>query len=262
MFKNLFNKKDEKPMEVPQDWVFYACNVESNPASIRINLALDKIAPIENYATRIWFSVKLKNPDSNGFTTKEEFPKICQIEDDIVDALTEKGAIMAGALKTNGTFDLYLYSKKTDNYEEIIHKVMAKNHSEYEYATDFKEDKTWEDYFNFLYPNEYEYQSIQNQKILFQLGQHGDNPEIEREIDQWLYFDSEEKRENYIAEVQQIGYKILSKENGTEDSETFFQLNISRANSTIEIDDYVWELIDIAKKHNANYDGWGCPIAK
>ncbi|UUV20861.1 DUF695 domain-containing protein [Paenimyroides aestuarii] len=262
MFKNLFNKKEEKPMEIPQDWVFYACKVDNNPASIRINLALDKIAPIADYHHRTWFSVKLKDPDENGLPTNEEFPKICQIEDDIVDALTAKGAIMVGALKSNGTFDLYLYSKNTDRYDAIMGEVMAKNHSDYQFATDFKEDAEWEDYFNFLYPNDYQYQSIQNRKVLFQLSKHEDNPEIEREIDHWLYFDSEANRENYIDEVQQIGYKVLSKDFRDDMPKNAYQLNISRVNSTIDIDDYVWELIEIAHKYNADYDGWGCPIAK
>ncbi|MEG1239409.1 MAG: DUF695 domain-containing protein, partial [Flavobacterium sp.] len=90
MFKNLFNRNEDKLLEVPQDWVFYICRVEDKPASIRINLALDQMAPIENYDKRIWFSVKLKDPDENGFTSKEEFPKICEIEDTIIDALTPK----------------------------------------------------------------------------------------------------------------------------------------------------------------------------
>lgn len=262
MFRNLFNKNEEKPLELPQDWVFYLCRVEDKPASIRINLALGQIAPIQNYDKRIWFSVKLKDPDENGFTSREEFSKICEIEDTIIDVLTPKGCIMVGALKTDGTFDLYLYAKNTDGYDEIIKNVMIKNHQEYQYAFDFKEDKEWNDYFKFLYPNEYEYRSIQNHKILIQLDKHQDNPEMEREIDHWLYFDSEGNREKCIAEVQQIGYKILSKDKQTKDAEKPYQLNISRMNNTIDVDSYVWELIQIGKKYNADYDGWGCPIAK
>ena len=261
MFKNLFNKKQEKPIEVKQDWASYLCLIEDKQASIRLNLALYNVAPIENYKHRTWFSVLLLNPDESGLTTSEEFPVICQIEDDILDALAKKGVIFTGAVKTNGMFDMYLYSKNVDDYESIIQSVM-KTHPDYKYATDFKEDVEWEDYFNFLYPSEYEYQSIQNQRVLMNLEKQGDDSEKEREVDHWIYFETDNDRENYAKKVEELGYKILSKKNLEDGKGSPFQLNISRIDNTNRnnVNQYVWELVTLAKENNGNYDGWGCPI--
>ncbi|MDR2917550.1 MAG: DUF695 domain-containing protein [Tannerella sp.] len=263
MFKNLFNKKKEVPVEVKQDWAVYFCLVDSCQASVRLNLSLNEIAPIEDYKYRTWFSVKLLDPDENGFTTREEYPKICQIEDDILDALMKKGVIMAGAVKTNGVFDLYLYSKSVEGYEEIINSVM-KAHADYKYATDFKEDVSWDDYFNFLYPSEYEYQTIQNQRVLMSLEEHGNDPEKEREVDHWIYFKTAGDMENYIRKVEETGYKVLSNTKLDDDKTYPYQLNISRQDNTVwsRVNDYVWELIVLANENDGNYDGWGCPIAK
>ncbi len=262
MFNKLF-KDREQTVKIEQEWASYFCRVNNNPASIRLNLALAKIAPVEDYKYLIWFSVKLLNPDENGFTTNEEYPEICRIEDDVLKILEPNGDIFAGAVKSNGTFDMYLYSKNTDGYENAIRSVMA-HHEDYKYATDCKEDTEWSDYFDFLYPAEYEYQTIMNGRVLMGLKQHGDNPEMEREVDHWLYFGTGKDRDNFIEKAEAAGYKVLSKENLEDGDEAPYRLNISRQDNTLpgNVNEYVWELICLAKENNGSYDGWGCPIAK
>lgn len=248
-------------MEIKQDWAFYYCLVENTDASIRLNLALAEIAPIEQYPFRIWFSVKLLNPNEKGLTTNEEYPKICEIEDDIAGILENNGAIMVGALKNNGTADWYFYSNQTENIENLINSVMKK-HKEYLYGFDIKEDRPWSDYFDFLYPEEFEMQTIQNRKVLMQLDKMGDNREKERKVDHWIYFQTENDRENFIQEAKKLGYNILSKEKL--EGAYPYQLNIDRTDNTIwgNVDNYVWQLVTLAKENNGIYDGWGCPIEK
>lgn len=262
MLKKLFNKKSEKTLEIKHNWASYFCRVEDKPASIRLNLALNDIAPIDKYDKRIWFSIKLLDPNEDGLTTREEFPIICKIEDDISEALERIGMILVGALKTNGIFDLYFYSKNIGEFEGVINSVM-KNHSNYNYATDSKTDNEWNDYFNFLYPEEYEYQTILNQRVLVNLEKQGDNSESEREIDHWLYFETEKDRNNYIIKIEGIGYKVLSK-NIMNEGKYLYQLNISKVSNANRntINDYVWELITLSKEDNGIYDGWGCPTAE
>lgn len=262
MFKKIFNKKKEKTLEIKHDWASYFCRVENKPASIRLNLALNQIAPIENYGNRVWFSVKLLNPDENGFTTKEEFPTINEMEDDISDALEKMGMISAGALKTNGTFYLYFYSRNIEGFEEVICSVM-KNYQNYNHTTNSKVDNEWSNYFDFLYPGEYEYQSILNQRVLTNLEKHGDNSESEREIDHWLNFETESNRDNFISKAKKIGYKVLSKDT-MDEGEYLYQLNISKVSDATRntINDHVWKLIILSKEDNGIYNGWGCPIAK
>ncbi|MBJ2172794.1 DUF695 domain-containing protein [Aureibaculum sp. A20] len=262
MFKNPFKKNSEKSLEIKQDWASYFTRVDDKPASIRLNLGLNDLAPIEKYEHRVWFSVQLLDPDNNGFTTREEFPTICKIEDDISEALEKKGAIAAGALKTNGTFDVYFYTSATIDIAEMAATVMQ-NHPNYRYATDTKVDTNWSDYFDFLYPAEFEYQTILNQRVLTNLDKEGDNPAIERPVDHWLYFQTEADRNAFITTIEKLGYKILSQEKIDRNINSF-QLNISKVSDVNwnTINDNVWELITLTKENNGVYDGWGCPIAK
>jgi uncharacterized protein (TIGR01619 family) len=262
MFKNLF-KKRKRSVKIEQEWASYFSLVNGNQASIRLNLALAGIAPIDSIGYRVWFSVKLLNPDENGFTTGEEFPEICKIEDEISKEFEANGAVVAGAVKTDGMFAMYIYSPSGNEYEQRIRSIM-KNHADYLYATDCREDAEWSDYFDFLYPSEYEFHTITNQMVLTRLEQHGDNPEKEREVDHCIYFRTEKDRDNFIEKAQEAGYKVLSKENLGAGEENPYQLNISRNDNTqlSNVNQYVWELVCLAKENNGEYDGWGCTTAE
>lgn len=248
-------------MDIKQDWGFYYTQIDTTPASIRLNLGLAEIAPINDFKYRTWFSIKLLSPSENGLVTNEEFQKICEIEDAISEILEQHGAIMVGAVKNNGTADLYFYSPHVSNYEELINSVML-NYKDYLYALDIKEDAEWSAYFEYLYPTEYEMQTIQNRKVLMELDQLGDNPEKERMVDHWIYFRTENDRARFIETVKPLGYTVLSEERV--DGDYPYQLHIARMNNTVwaNVDGYVWELVTLAKEHNGIYDGWGCPIEK
>lgn len=264
MLNNFFGKNKPKKIEFNQDWASYFCRVEDKPASIRLNLALGEIALVKGYNYQIWFSVKFLNPDENGFTTREEFDMINTIEDRILDNIGAKHAvILAGAVKTAGRLDLYIYSSSLNGVEEIVHSTMRNTFKNYKYALDTKEDNKWEDYYNFLYPNPYEFQVIQNQKVIMQLEQHGDNPKVIRKVDHWIDFKGESDRKAFIDSVVNKGFEVV-KEQQNDQHEFRYSVNIAREDVTVhaEVDRYVWELVELAKDHNGRYGGWGCPIAK
>ena len=176
--------------------------------------------------------------------------------------MQEIEAIEVGALKTNGLFDIYYYSPEPANFQELIRSVMT-NYPNYLYMAECKIDKEWNDYFNFIYPAEFEFQTILNQRVLDNLEDQGNRPDILREVDHCLYFNTESSREDFIAKTSELGYKVVSNENMNDQGHSF-QLVISRMNDTHRdsINDCVWELITLAKEYEASYDGWGCCAEK
>lgn len=260
---SIFKRKRENTVEVPQDWALYFSRIEDNPAAIRLNLALDKIAPIDGYKYAVSFSTEMLDPSENGFPKNEEFQMLNSIEDDTTAALEGKDTIMAAVIKCNGLFEIYLYAKTQKGHDDLFRSVM-KAYPQYSYSVDVNEDAEWDTYFNFLYPNDYEFQTIQNQRVLVHLQQRGDNEEMEREVDHFLYFPTEESREKYIRQVEALSYKVLAKEKNENNPEYPYTLNISRQDNTVwsNVNEYVWELISLAKECDGLYDGWGCPIAK
>lgn len=255
--------KEIKNTEFPQNWDFFFCRVEDKPASIRVNLALYDLAPIEGFTHRVWFALKMLNPTESGFSSQEEYPILCDIEDAVLNALESLGAIAAGTLKSNGFLELYAYVKNPKDVEETCQNVM-KNFPDYQSYCNVVDESEWDTYFDFLYPDAYSYQSMMNRKVFHQLQEQGDKPDIPREIDHWLYFPSEENMQKYISKVQQLGYKVLSTEKIDKQTSNPFQLNISRVNTAFlkDIDNYVWELMELANPLNGIYDGWGCTINK
>lgn len=249
-------------IEIKQDWANYFCFVGDKSAIINLNLALKQIGPIPEYKFNIWFSLEVLNPNEDGLVTQEELERIYQIEDVIVDELGKNGAIFMGNLKTNGLFEICFYSKNIENYQEIIDSVM-KNYPEYKYSISSKEDSSWNDYFSFLYPEKYEYRSIMNAKVITNLLNRGDNAELEREVDHWFYFKSNQNRELFIKEVSHLGYEVVSQDNLEEDEHPY-KLYISHNNNILwdNVDNYVWELVELVEKYEGIYEGWNSDVTK
>ena len=153
--------------------------------------------------------------------------------------------------------------KNPEKSEELC-KEAFKKFPNYQWKSYIDEDKEWDFYFNFLYPDTYSYQAIMNRSVIENLTNQGDNLEKEREIDHWLYFSSEENINIAIKKVKELGYKILSSKKLDDEKNYPYQLNISRMDNAIysHVNQIVWELIEIAESLNGYYDGWGCNITK
>ena len=59
---------------LPQNWDFFMCRIEGAPASIRTNLALIEVAPLEGLSQRLQFYIKMQNPRPDGLSSNEECP--------------------------------------------------------------------------------------------------------------------------------------------------------------------------------------------
>lgn len=247
--------------EIPQEWDFYLCRIEDKPASIRLNLALRNVAPLEDFPFQASFFVKMQNPDENGMSSNEEYPILCDIEDAIHETTEAMGVINVGVIKSDGALEICMFAQNVDNLEDTCRSVLAEKFPEYLSKFSIQEDPEWDFYFNFLFPDQYYFQQMMNRRVVYQLEQQGDQLETPREIDHWLYFASEEECNKYVKEVENQGYKIVSKDK-IENENTPYQLHISRSDAPSEIDEAVWQLLDILKHFDAYYDGWGCNVMK
>ena len=254
------NQDDNQVPQILENWEIFRCNVDNMPATIRLNLGLEMVAPIDKYTKVVCLRVKVEEVDEYGFPQKEEFKRLYQIEDDITAQLEEYRYIMAGVVISDGSFDIYFYATDEINEEFIENKLITSISLPFNYYFQIDEDKNWDLYYNFLYPDEYAYQHIQNQRVIRNLEKNGDNLEIKRYIDHFIYFENEKDRDNYAQKVEDLGYTIKNKHNPDKENNSY-SLQIIKLDSPINIDKSTWELKELAKEYNADYDGWGCPIA-
>ena len=248
---------------LPQNWDFFMCRIEGAPASIRTNLALIEVAPLEGLSQRLQFYIKMQNPRPDGLSSNEEYPILCDIEDAIGDKAEAIGAILAGVVKSEGFLELWFYTQNAEALAKTCEDALQ-TFEGYQSGYNIAEDPEWEDYFGFLYPDEFSYQTMQNRKVLMQLEKNGDKMEVPREIDHFFYFKEAAQQQAFAKEAEAKGFKVrfnddeFVEDRKAEGKEYPYMVEATREDSPLDIDDIVWDLLELASPFEGNYDGWGC----
>ena len=248
---------------LPQNWDFFMCRIEGAPASIRTNLALIEVAPLEGLSQRLQFYIKMQNPRPDGLSSNEEYPILCDIEDAIGEKAEAIGAILAGVVKSEGFLELWFYTQNAEALAKTCEDALQ-TFEGYQSGYNIAEDPEWEDYFGFLYPDEFSYQTMQNRKVLMQLEKNGDKMEVPREIDHFFYFKEAAQQQAFAKEAENKGFKVrfnddeFVEDRKAEGKEYPYMVEATREDSPLAIDDIVWDLLELASPFEGNYDGWGC----
>lgn len=263
---NIFGGKNEKTtkMNHQEDWDFYLTNVDNKLSSIAVDLGLKSVAPILDKQNILWISLKMNNPREDGLSSNEEFEKLGNIENQIVNSIVKNhNAIFVGRLTSDNHRDFYFYFGETKNYEKTVSEVMQ-NFSDYKYEIGTKVDKEWDGYLNFLFPQPEQYQIIQNRKVVDNLVKNGDKLEKKREVMHWIYFTNENDRENFIQKIASENFKVEVKNKVKENKEFSYNLRISRIDKVDyeNIDDFTIHLWKLANENNGDYDGWETSVEK
>lgn len=248
---------------LPQNWDFFMCRIEGAPASIRTNLALIEVAPLEGLSQRLQFYIKMQNPRPDGLSSNEEYPILCDIEDALGDKAEAIGAVLAGVVKSEGFLELWFYTQNAEVLAKTCEDALQ-TFEGYQSGYNIAEDPEWEDYFGFLYPDEFSYQTMQNRKVLMQLEKNGDKMEVPREIDHFIYFKEAAQQQAFAKEAEAKGFKVrfnddeFVEDRKAEGKEYPYMVEATREDSPLAIDDIVWDLLELASPFEGNYDGWGC----
>ena len=258
---------DQETAEIDEDWGVYLCNAFAYdlPAVIRVNLALRDFEYTANYPKRLHLQILYKNADDNGFPTREEGEYVYSIEDAVEEIVEQHGDMLVGVLKCDERVRIFAYTKNELGYYDEISAVMSKNFPDYAYTLAIVDDPDWELYFQALYPDRYEYQSIMNMRLIEDIKSDGDSM-VPRVLEHCLLFKTEENGEAFLAKVMEDGFIKLSSEDRSNnediDKEYPYVLVIGREDDFENIDEIVWYLMDLAEEFDGEYDGWGCHIVK
>ena len=253
--------------DIDEEWGVYLCNsfAYDLPAVIRVNLALRDFEYTANYPKRLHLQILYKNADDNGFPTREEGEYVYSIEDAVEEIVKQHGDMLAGVVKCDERVRIFAYTKNELGYYDEISAVMSENFPDYAYTLAVVDDPDWELYFQALYPDRYEYQSIMNMRLIEDIKSDGDSM-VPRVLEHCLLFKTEENGEAFLAKVMEDGFIKLSSENLTDnediDKEYPYVLVIGREDAFENIDEIVWYLMDLAEEFDGEYSGWGCHIVK
>ena len=258
---------DQEMAEIDEDWGVYLCNAFAYdlPAVIRVNLALRDFEYTANYPNRLHLQILYKNANDSGFPTREEGEYVYSIEDAVEEIVEQHGDMLAVVVKCDERVRIFAYTKNELGYYDEISAVMSKNFPDYAYTLAIVDDPDWELYFQGLYPDRYEYQSIMNMRLIEDIKSDGDSM-VPRVLEHCLLFKTEEHGEAFLAKVMEDSFIKLSSENQSDnediDKEYPYVLVIGREDAFENIDEIVWYLMDLAEEFDGEYSGWGCHIVK
>ena len=258
---------DQETGKIDEEWGVYLCDsfAYDLPAVIRANLALRDFEYTAKYPKRLHLQILYKNANDSGFPTREEGEYVYSIEDAVEEIVKQHGDMLAGVVKCDERVRIFAYTKNELGYYDEISAMMSKNFPDYAYTLAVVEDEDWELYFNGLYPDRYEYQSIMNMRLIENIESHGDSM-VPRVLEYCLCFTTEKNGEAFLAKVMEDGFIKLSSENMSNnediDEEYPYELVIGRKDDFENIDGIVWYLMDLAEEFDGEYDGWACHIVK
>jgi uncharacterized protein (TIGR01619 family) len=270
LFDKIFGKKETSPEQIPdatshkEEWDFYFSNVDDIIGSFYIDLGLVHVAPIGDKPNLVWVSVQMNNPREDGLSSNEEFETLKSIEDRLQELiLTKHNAIYAGRLTTDRRRDFYFYIGDTTLYDKTISEAMVA-FPKYSFDFGIQEDEEWKQYFEFMYPNPRQYQSIQNRRVIDNLEEQGDTLNKARPVDHWLYFKTDSDRSTFLKKIEHLKFDIVSSDETTSFGKFPYKLHISRVDNVDHnsVDDYVLELWELATDCNGEYDGWETSVEK
>lgn len=245
-----------------ENWDSYFCSVNDVLASIFLNLELHKTAPDRRNPNLLWVWVYLKSPRENGLPSNAEFDALSAIEDQLTQIMTRRfDAIFCGRITTDGRREFYYYAPRSGQLEHAVEEALAQFKG-YEFDCGSKPDPNWTQYLDVLYPSEESRQRMENRKVLDVLEQKGDTLERPRDVWHWIYFRTDSDREQFLAAVTPLEYRLQSKpERKHERYPKGICIVRFQSVRPDEIDDAVIELFRLAKTHSGDYDGWETQVS-
>ncbi|MFC1745787.1 DUF695 domain-containing protein [Candidatus Riflebacteria bacterium] len=243
-------------------WEIYPCDIDGNIAFVSCDIGIAESVPLEDKSIALKIHLQLKNPDENGLPTDSEFEVLKALEDAAIDVIEKAGAIFVGRVTCAGSRYYICYMPEANLLQEPLESIIA---DKFDYKLQFLEtdDPDWDVYWDELYPTEYDWQVINNRRLLETLQENGDALTRARRIDHWLYFATEDGRAKFEEEITTRDFKVEGQpESDKEDFPFGLQIYHSIVPDYQAINAITIDLIDLAKNHDGNYDGWETEVLK
>ena len=238
--------KAKEVIHMTNNYEFFPRIINDINHSMRVNMdAGDNLASHPHLLNIVvWYEAR-----DNGFPVPEEFQRINDVEDALVDNLSSKGVIHLGVITGDNRIRHYFATSD----------VLISNYlDELEFDYSVRENEADEFYREFLYPDAYENQYIINQSICYNMEQGGELFEKERDVDFYFYFDSEEVAKDFSSHFTEFAHTINIGNN--EDNKIQVHMIANIIPSLGFMNGVSDSIIGLLETNIGIYDGWGSPI--
>lgn len=236
-------------LESADEWDFYPCRVDDEPASILINLRFVYEDPRDENDHVHHALLVMKDVGAQGIGTQAEMERLSPIEDAVFDRAEQAGAEPAGRLRSKGVWRLSVYGPRDLPWASWLRElagpdveVQSEPDPDFNYVNDF------------LLPDAERLQWIMNRRICDQLLKHGDEPSLVRPVNHFIDYE-DEAPVALIEALKELGFEV----NDLGTSLECTKLHDTQLDAVHEL---VMTLVDLADAHDAAYDGWGAAALK
>lgn len=241
-----------------EQWDSYFRQIDGKPASIRVDLGLQQIAPIREKSDLIQVDLMFLKPRVDGLSSDEESRTLWDIEDRLVPFVKACwNAVHAGCITTAGRREFYFYVSEAGVLDEIAVEL-NKAYPAYSLRIVERSDPAWIVFREMLAPTEREMQTISDRWVLERLAQNGADPTRPHVLDHTVWFSTSEQRKHFRSQLSSV-YAVEEEGRDFDRGDKPYWIHVVRI-QTLEpqgVHQSVLELYDLAKVFDGYYDGWG-----
>lgn len=239
--------------EVSGQWDQYEAVWKGKPGLMLVNMDIASIAPIPDMRYLLEVSQSVRECNEDGYPTLEE-----SNWSEIIAARIDSIISIKNYVENVGR---HTYQCKIKEYYYLqdtveLTKYLSENLS---FSTSFKivEDEKWKVYKDFIYPDEYLIQTMDNRKIIGILQKEGYDLEKKSSLTHFASFASEEDRNKFRRFLIEQNFKILEMQ--TDDSAPLaYLVSFSRSDKLHlgQLSNITLRVHQRAISLNGTYDGW------
>lgn len=238
-------------------WVNYLSILEDVPSMISVDTTwLDRLGHDEA-ETLLTLSVTMKLVAEDEIVSRKELPRLQELAEALAEELpAEYGSLVARSYGS-GAMHLYIYTTVPDEVLLLLEPLLEE--ADYESSSFEIQDPDWSFYAENLYPSPVVWQNINNDALLVQLKDHGDDGATPRPIQHRAHFPDDTLAREFAGQLDEMGYEVVEFGEG-ENEERPVAVIFEREDAPAEINEITGALLILSQELGGAYDGWGTHV--
>lgn len=248
------------PRAIPANWASYLASFDESPAALLVNLWYEHHAPLPGCGVLHRLQVSMIEPGDNGLGTRREADNFAILEDEINESTKARGFHPVSRMRHQGAWHLAYYADEDCGAElaALSHAVLDDARRD-TLRVKVLEDKRWRFFFEVLLPNEQQRQWMRDRDIVQTLLEHGDNLGP-RPVEHAARFRERSQAERFANALADQGFATRIHDDDNENDRVQVDATRKDAVALEDIHAISWALLELAKCHGGEYDGWGAPL--
>lgn len=238
-------------------WDEYEAVWKGKPGTMLVNMDLKELAPIAKLKYLLEVSQSVRECDENGYPTRDELNWSDLIALRIDSIISTRSYIEnVGRLTYQCEIKEYYYLEDTTGLTNYLSDYFS-------VSVNFKivEDEKWKVYKDFIYPDDYLIQTMDNRKIIGVLHREGYDLEKKSKLTHFASFASEEDRNKFRRFLTEQNFKIVEMDTD-ETAALSYIVSFSRSDKLLlgQLSNITLRVHQRAKSLNGIYEGWEIEI--